>query len=104
MSNLIDEFIKNNPPKFKLRKYENDISMLLQEGYTQSEILRYLAEYQNVKVGRATLSRQIAHLKKTNKTRVSETKNESFKQQKAGAYTPPNKISEKEFLERVKKL
>lgn len=105
MSNKIEEFLKENPPKYPIREFEEDILILLQKGCTQVQILKYLKEQCDFECSRQTLSKHIQHMKSTqNKTRVLDTKNESFKQQKAGAYTSSTKISEKEFMERIKQL
>lgn len=75
MTEKIRDFISKNPPKYKLKKFSDDIAFLLKEGYTQIEILRYLFEYHDLKVSRATLTRQIEHIKKTNSKTVRTVEN-----------------------------
>lgn len=70
------DFKSKYEPKYKLKKYEEEIKELLADGYSQEQILFYLSEYQNVKVSLRTLTRQIAHIKKTNsKTTVRTVEN-----------------------------
>ena len=64
MSEKIKDFKQKHEPKYKLKKYDDEIQELLRDGYSQEQILFYLSEYQNVKVSLRTLTRQIAHIKK----------------------------------------
>ncbi|MFA5427094.1 MAG: hypothetical protein WC279_02670 [Sulfurimonas sp.] len=108
MTNEAKDFTLKNPPKYKLKKFNDDITYLLKEGYTQAEILRYLEEYHNLKVSRATLTRQIAFIKKTKKEvktepqkKASESENKSTG---ARAYALPKTLNGSEFVAKVRSL
>ena len=78
MNNNVNEFMKKTEPKFKLRKYEDEILFLIKEGYTHEQVLQYLKEFYEVEVTRRTLSSQLKHLKKTVRA-VPKSKSESVK-------------------------
>ncbi len=96
MNANIEDFMAKVQPKYKLRKYSDDIQILIHEGYTQSDILDYLKEYYEVKVSRQTLSTHLTFLKKTNKNQKGKSSSNSS-----------TKISESDKMkgyERLKKL
>lgn len=57
MSDLDDFMAKNKPTcRLKLKPYLNDISILIEHGYSETDILRYLYEKKRIKVTIRTLS------------------------------------------------
>lgn len=99
--NKLEDFLKRNPPKYPIRKYEEDILYLLHEGSTQEQILKYLEEECEFKCSRQTLSKHIKHLKSThqNKARAIKKKNENSLNNKARA-----NMDDDEFLEKLNKI
>ena len=95
MNNNINEFMKKTEPKFKLKKYEDEILFLIKEGYTHEQVLQYLKEFYGVEVTRRTLSSQLKHMKKTVRT-VPKSKSESDNK------SSKPKVSKEEFLAKMK--
>lgn len=95
--NLIN-FMAETQPKYPLRKYEEEIITLLHTGFTQIQILEYLEKYYNFKTTRQTLSKHIAHMKKS--TRVVREKSENS-YLKTGVEVKKT-ISKEDFLNKVK--
>ena len=77
MNKNIEDFMSINEPKFKLKKYTEEIDFLLKEGYTHEQILSYLLKYYDLKVTRQTLSTHIKHMKKTVRTVNKKSENEN---------------------------
>ena len=82
--------MQEHEPKFKLRKYEDEILFLLYEGYSQNEILLYLKEYYQVDVTRQTLSSHLKFLKTkdTKKPKEEEEKSKDGSSSKSERMTP----------------
>lgn len=95
MNANIEDFKSKKQPKYKLRKYNSEIIYLIEEGYTQLDVLEYLKTYYKLDVSRPTLSKHLTYLKSQKKeTRVNNKKNESSKKE----------IDNEATLERIKKL
>lgn len=100
MNHKIEDFLKENPPKYPIREFEEDILILLQKGCTQVQIIKYLKEKCNFDCTRQTLSKHIQHMKLTNnKARAIKKKNESSLPIVARA-----KMDEDEFIEKLNKI
>lgn len=98
--NKIEDFLKRNPPKYPIRKYEEDILILLHEGSTQMQILKYLKEECDFECSRQTLSKHIQHIKSTHqkKARATNKKNEnSLGGERA-------KMDDDEFMDKLNKI
>jgi hypothetical protein len=101
MNEQIEEFLKNNPPKYKLRKYSDEILYLIHEGCTQAKVLQYLKETYELDVTRQTLSSHISYLKKTSRD-VPKSKSENSSKPKKSENSSCEKMSEEEFMRRIK--
>ena len=44
MDKDVEDFLKDNPPKFKLKPYSKAILELLKQGCSQTQILKFLKE------------------------------------------------------------
>lgn len=96
MNKNIEEFLKTNPPKYKLREYEDEIFYLIKKGCTHEQVLKYLKEFYDVEVTRRTLSSQLKHMKKSTVRAVPKNKSES------GEKSVKQTLSREEFLEKMK--
>lgn len=101
MDKDIEEFLKENPPKFKLKPYSNAILELLKQGCSQTQILKFLKEKKGVDCSRKTLYSHIKYLRKNSlneeieiTARAEETTNENAVKNK--------KTSREELLKRMK--
>ncbi len=103
MNDKIKEFAKKHEPKFTLKKYTDEILYLIENGYSQDQVLLYLKESYDVSTTRQTLSSHLKYLKKTNKSVRTEKpvrteKRVSENEPKAGAVDyklpPTESISE----------
>jgi len=102
MNKNIEEFLSQNPPKFKLRKYEDEIMTLLYEGCTQNQVLQYLKEYYDLDVTRRTLSNHLSYLKKTARAAPKNKSENSPASKKSENSREKKKMSEEELMRRIK--
>lgn len=72
MDKDVEEFLKENPPKFKLKPYSNAILQLLKQGYSQTQILKFLKEKKSVACSRKTLYSHIKYLRKNSSPEETE--------------------------------
>jgi biopolymer transport protein ExbB/TolQ len=75
----LEEFMSENEPKFKLRKFKAEITALIFEGYTYADILKFLEQKKNIKASTATLKRQLEFWQKEDAKSSSNKKSESVK-------------------------
>lgn len=103
MNREIEDFLKENPPRYQLKEHSDDILYLLKKGCTQTQVLKFLKEKRNVECTRQTLSKQIKYLKKNS----SREEIENIKKSENSLSTKENKnesnkgLSKKEFLKKV---
>ena len=101
MDKDVEDFLKDNPPKFKLKPYSKAILELLKQGCSQTQILKFLKEKKGVACSRKTLYSHIKFLRKNSSleeievpARAEETTNENEVKNK--------KTSREELLMRMK--
>ena len=101
MNKNIEEFKSKNEPKYKLRKYEDEIIHLLKEGYTQTQIFQYLKEFYLLEVSRQTLSTHLKFLKTIEPKKQKFEEKKVSESEKKGSNFLGKKISPDEFMDKL---